>query len=133
MFDAPAGFLNMDRFSWKEIMPVKLVSMWRTSPTQAEHFRALHMSQKREEAADIQEIRRLRGLLTHANRKITDLERSIAELTVHRHPDVKPPLPTESHSISAIFLSELIENPTINHPKDREYSSLACDPSHFLY
>jgi hypothetical protein len=91
------------------------------------------MSKKREEAAHIQEIRRLRGLLTRANRKIAGLERSIAEPTAHRHPDVRPPLPTEPHSISAIFLSELIDNSTIDHPTGRRYSSLAYDLSHFLY
>jgi hypothetical protein len=78
-------------------MLMKLVSMRRTSPTQAKHFRALYMSQKREEAAHIQKIRRLCGFFTRANRKIAGLERSIAELTAHRHSDVKPPLTTESH------------------------------------
>jgi hypothetical protein len=113
--------------------PIKLVSMWRTSPTQAEHFRILYMSQKWEEDAHIQEIQRLRGLFARANRKITNLERSFAELTSHRHPDVRPPLPSESHSILAIFLSELIENSTIDHPKARQCSSLAYYLSHFFY
>jgi CRISPR/Cas system endoribonuclease Cas6 (RAMP superfamily) len=40
---------------------------------------------------------------------------------------------TESHTISAIFISELIENSTIDYPEARRYSSLADDPSHFLY
>jgi hypothetical protein len=91
------------------------------------------MSQKREEVAHIQEIRPLHGLLTRANRKIADGERSIAELTIHRHPDSKSPLPTKSRSISAIFLSESIENSTIDHPKCRRYSSLAYDLWYFLY
>jgi hypothetical protein len=97
-------------------MLIKLMSIWRTFPTQAQHFAALNMSDKREEAARIQGIRHLRGFFTRSNRKIADLERLIAELAAHRHPDGKPSLPTESYSISAIFLSELIENSTIEHP-----------------
>jgi hypothetical protein len=108
-------------------MPIKFVSMWRTSPTQIEHFRALYMSQEREEVVHIQGIRRLCGLLIHANRKIADFERPIAELMIHRHPDVKPPLPTESHSISAIFLSEFIENSTIDRLRSEIlYQTLGC-------
>jgi hypothetical protein len=109
----------------EKMIPIKLVSMWRASPTQAEHSGAFYMSQKREEAAHIQEIRRLHGLITRTNRKMADLERSIAELTAHRHPYVKPPFPTEFHSISAIFLSDLIENSIIDLSKGRRCSSRA--------
>jgi hypothetical protein len=61
--------------------------------TQAEHFRALSRCQQREEAACARAFRLLRDLLTQANQKIADLERSIAEPRAQRYLDATPPLP----------------------------------------
>jgi hypothetical protein len=52
-------------------------------------WETLCISQKREKAVHLQEIRPLRGLFTGANRKFADLERSIVELMARRYPDVK--------------------------------------------